>query len=96
MKIAVVIGSTGLTGSQVVKQLLREGSFSQIIAICRSKTSALDAEFNNPKVRVLQFDFQNWQTLDLQINSFAGARPSLDFFCTLGTTMKVAGSPVAT
>lgn len=94
MKIAVVIGSTGLTGSQVVKQLLREGSFSQIIAICRSKASALDADFNNPKVRVLQFDFKNWASLELQVSSFIGTAQAT-FFCSLGTTIKVAGSEVA-
>ena len=94
MKIAVVIGSTGLTGSQVVKQLLREGSFSQIIAICRSKASALDADFNNPKVRVLQFDFKNWASLELQVSSFIGTAQAI-FFCSLGTTIKVAGSEVA-
>lgn len=95
MKSAVVIGSTGLTGSQVVKQLVSEGSFSQIIAICRSKSSsALDAEFNNPKVRVLQFDFKNWASLELQVSSFIGTAQAT-FFCSLGTTIKVAGSEVA-
>ncbi len=90
MRIAVVIGSTGLVGRLLVEKLAQDGSFSQVLAISRKSVV-----WSHPKIRAVQFDFQNWQTLDLQINSFAGARPSLDFFCTLGTTMKVAGSEEA-
>ena len=67
MRTAVVIGSTGLTGLLVVKKLVQDGSFGQIIAICRNKTLAEDIVFSNPKVRLLQFDFQNWNNFEVPI-----------------------------
>lgn len=91
MKTAVVIGSTGLVGAQLVKKLVQEGSFRQIIALVRNKNSLTAPEFKNPKVRVLDFDFVKWGDLELQIRSFAGSS-SVSFFCCLGTTIKKAGS----
>lgn len=89
MRTAVVIGATGLIGEDLVERLARQGTWSQVLAVCRKpKTWA------NPKARTLEFDFNNWATLELQITSFAG-NSSLDFFCCLGTTMKVAGSEEA-
>lgn len=94
MKTAVVIGSTGLTGSLIVKKLVQEGSFGQIIAICRNKKSANQQAFTSPKVRLLEFDFKNWSELELQTRSFTGtSQPT--FFCCLGTTLKQAGSKEA-
>ena len=91
MRTAVVIGSTGLTGLLVVKKLVQDGSFGQIIAICRNKNLAEDMVFSNPKVRLLQFDFQNWNNFELQISSFIGTSLA-NFFCCLGTTVSQAGS----
>lgn len=91
MKTAVVIGSTGLTGTQLVKRLVQEGSFSQVIAIYRNKNSIVDVVFTNPKVRTLQFDFKNWNDLELQVRSFIGTSMPR-FFCCLGTTIRQAGS----
>ncbi len=89
MRTAVVIGSTGLIGEELVEKLARQGSWENVLAIGRrSKTWA------NPKIRTLQFDFGNWGELELQITSYAG-RSNLDFFCCLGTTIKAAGSEVA-
>ena len=94
MKTAVIIGSTGLTGSLLVKKLVQEGSFSQVIAVCRNKNSADQQVFSSPKVRLLEFDFQNWNELEMQISSFVGTSQSV-FFCCLGTTIKQAGSKEA-
>lgn len=91
MKTAVVIGSTGLTGSLLVKKLVQESSFGQIIVICRNKASANLQIFTSPKVRVLEFNFENWNELELQIRSFVGTSQSA-FFCCLGTTINQAGS----
>jgi uncharacterized protein YbjT (DUF2867 family) len=86
MRTAVVIGSTGLIGEDLVERLGRQGTWSQVLAISRkAKTWA------NPKVRTVAFDFVNWAALEVQISSFAGSSP-LDFFCCLGTTMNAAGS----
>ncbi len=90
MRTAVVIGSTGLIGEQLVEKLARQGSWGAVIAIGRkSKT------WSNPKIRTVTFDFTNWGELELQITSFAGNKSYLDFFCCLGTTIKAAGSQEA-
>lgn len=89
MRTAVVIGSTGLIGEDLVERLAKQGTWSQVLAITRKpKTWA------NPKIRTLEFDFINWAALELQITSFAGSS-SLDFFCCLGTTIRTAGSEAA-
>lgn len=94
MKTAVIIGSTGLTGSLLVKKLVQEGSFGQIIAICRNKKTVDQQVFSSPKVRLLEFNFQNWSELEMQIKSYVGTSQSA-FFCCLGTTIKQAGSQEA-
>lgn len=94
MKTAVIIGSTGLTGSLLVKKLVLEGSFGQIIAICRNKNTVEQQVFSSPKVRLLEFSFQNWSELEIQIKSYVGTSQST-FFCCLGTTIKKAGSQEA-
>jgi uncharacterized protein YbjT (DUF2867 family) len=93
MKTAVVIGSTGLIGSLLIKKLVQQGTFSQIIAICRHKPKN-DPTFESPKIRTLQFDFQGWNNLDLQVSSFVGTS-ACSFFCCLGTTISQAGSEEA-
>lgn len=86
MKTAVVIGSTGLIGQFLVQKLAQDSTWSQVLAITRSpKTWA------NPKIRTLVFDFNQWESLDLQIKSFGGMS-ELNFFCCLGTTISAAGS----
>ena len=90
MKTAVIIGATGLVGTELVKKLAREGSFGQILAVVRRRPEG-DEAFNNPRIRCLVFDFNHWGDLELQITSFAG-RSSLSFFCCLGTTIGKAGS----
>ncbi|AGH94301.1 NAD(P)H-binding protein [Pseudobdellovibrio exovorus] len=97
MKTAVVIGSTGLVGTHLVEKLVHEGSFAQILAIVRRHPANLadsSGVWNNPKVRCLTFDFEDWNQLEIQVRSFAGTS-SLSFFCCLGTTISKAGSQQA-
>ncbi len=89
MKTAVVIGSTGLIGQQLVDKLAQEGTWTHILAISRKSMT-----WNSPKIRTLNFDFINWSELEMQIQSFAGTR-GLDFFCCLGTTIAKAKSESA-
>lgn len=89
MKTAVVIGATGLIGQILVDKLAQDRTWSQILAITRKPTT-----WANPKVRTLVFDFKQWESLDLQIQSFGG-RADLNFFCCLGTTILAAGSEEA-
>ncbi len=87
MRTAVVIGSTGLIGEDLVERLARQGTWSQVLAISRKPKT-----WSNPKIRTLDFDFVNWAALEIQITAFAGGHSTLDFFCCLGTTMNSAGS----
>jgi len=89
MRTAVVIGSTGLIGEELVEKLARQGSWGSVLAIGRRSKA-----WSNPKIRTLTFNFTNWGELELQVTSFAG-NSTLDFFCCLGTTMKKAGSEEA-
>lgn len=86
LKTAVVIGSTGLIGRILVDKLAQDRTWSQVLTISRKSVN-----WSNPKVRNLTFNFTDWESLDLQIKSFAGMA-ALDFFCALGTTISVAGS----
>lgn len=86
MRTAVVIGSTGLIGEDLVKKLAQQGSWTSVLAVSRHSKI-----WTHPKIRTLVFDFASWGDLELQVRSFAG-NTNLDFFCCLGTTIKMAGS----
>ena len=90
MKTAVVIGSTGLIGNLLLEKLAHDSSFAQIIAVCRTKPTD-QSIFNHPKIRLILFNFENWQELELQVKSFVGNAFS-SFFCCLGSTIKKSGS----
>jgi uncharacterized protein YbjT (DUF2867 family) len=80
MKTALVIGATGLTGSELVKQLLDDPQFDKVIVFVRRETG-----ISHPKFTERIIDFNNpesWQDLvDGDV-----------LFSCLGTTIKKAGS----
>ena len=82
-KTAIVIGATGLVGSQLVKQLVDEAHISQVITLTRRP-----APYKNEKVinHVVDFDHlaQHAQLFKADI-----------LFSCLGTTKKAAGSIAA-
>lgn len=77
---AIIIGSTGLVGSQLLKQIVKDERFSKVKVFVRRKT-----DITHPKIEEFIVDFDNiieWSDLlkgDL-------------LFSTLGTTLKKAGS----
>ncbi len=80
MKTAIVIGSTGLVGSNLIKQLLGDNMFEKVISFTRRETGLyhekLDEnviDFNNP---------ESW------LNLVKGDV----LFSALGTTIKTAGN----
>lgn len=79
MKIAVVIGATGLIGTELVKALSSNQNYDKIIVIVRR-----NVEFTYKNVEPVALDFESLE----QQNFPAGA----DYFCALGTTIKQAGS----
>lgn len=79
MKIALIAGSTGLIGKQVLQLLLDSDRYSKVIALTRSELPP------HPKLVILQVDFDK---LDQSADSLVAD----DVFCCLGTTMAKAKS----
>ena len=83
MKTALIIGSTGLIGSQLLELLLESKEYSTVITFVKR-----DSGIQHPKLKqhIIDFDkpedYQNFVVGD-------------DFFCTIGTTIKNAGSQTA-
>ena len=80
MKTAMIAGSTGLIGKELLQLLLHSDQYVSIIALTRSALS-----INHPKLRNILVDFKTLKELPSEI------RPN-DVFCCLGTTMAKAGS----
>ncbi|WP_299700152.1 NAD(P)H-binding protein [uncultured Pontibacter sp.] len=79
MKTALVIGATGLVGTQLVKQLLADNRFSKVIVFGRSSLGIADTKLEE---HLINFDKpEDWQHL---------VKGDV-FFSTLGTTLKQAG-----
>lgn len=83
MKTALIIGGTGLTGSHLLNSLVNSDTYEKIIAFSYRET-----EFNHPKLvkHIVDFD---------KPEEFCDLVRGDDFFCTIGTTIKKAGSKQA-
>lgn len=82
-KTALIAGATGLVGSNLLKQLLAETYYSKIIVLLRKPLNISD-----PRLVQLLVDFDN-------LKEYATELKANDVYCTLGTTMKKAGSKEA-
>lgn len=83
MKTALIIGSTGLIGSHLLELLLNSADYEKVVTFARSST-----EVKHPKLTQHIVDFNQPETYkDLVTGD--------DFFCTIGTTIKTAGSKEA-
>ncbi|MEH7109214.1 oxidoreductase [Bacillus sp. JJ1764] len=80
---AVVAGATGLVGKQLVQLLLNDPEYYEITLLVRRSTG-----ITHPKIheRIVDFDYLDREILNLK---------DADVFCTLGTTIKKAGSQEA-
>lgn len=79
MKTAILAGSTGLIGNQLLQLLLESTAYDQVIALTRRDLPS------HPKLTQIIFEFG-----DNPANPFG--RKGDDIFCCLGTTMATAGS----
>ncbi|PSN75551.1 NAD(P)-binding protein [Corynespora cassiicola Philippines] len=87
MSTAVLAGSTGLVGSQLLSQLLAHPSFTSVFAYARRD---LPNPSSSPKLHPLtSTDSSTWPTL---FPSAATAPSPRFFFSALGTTRAAAGS----
>ena len=77
---AVVAGATGLIGKELVQLLLNDVAYRSVTILVRRPTG-----MEHPKLVEQIIDFEQLQQASVQMD---GA----DVFCTLGTTIKKAGS----
>ena len=77
----LVAGATGLVGGHLVRQLIDDAAYSQIVALTRRP---LDG-FSSPKLDVVD---ANFDALESALQGVA----TEDAYCALGTTIKAAGS----
>ena len=80
MKTALIIGSTGLIGSQLLELLLDSKEYSTVITFVKR-----DSGIQHPKLKQHIIDFDKPEDYK---NFVVGD----DFFCAIGTTIKNAGS----
>lgn len=83
MKTAIIIGSTGLTGGFLLAELVANPNYSKIIVLVRKASGQ-----SNPKVEELVVDFN-------KLSDFKNSLIADDVYCTIGTTIKKAGSQEA-
>ncbi|MBK5278763.1 MAG: oxidoreductase [Bacteroidia bacterium] len=82
-KVALVAGTTGLVGAQLLELLLADDRYSKVIALSRKPLMVSHAKLDNV---VVDFD---------QLSEYSNRLISDVVFCCLGTTMKQAGSQAA-
>lgn len=82
-KTAIIIGSTGLTGTSLLKLLLTSNAYDKVISFVRKST-----KISHPKLtqHIINFD---------EPESYQELVEGDDLFCCLGTTIKKAGTQEA-
>ncbi|HEY4618897.1 MAG TPA: NAD(P)H-binding protein [Flavobacterium sp.] len=83
MKTALIIGSTGLVGSHLLDLLLDSDDYNKVITFVKRDTG-----IKHPKLTQYVIDFDKPETYKDLVQGD-------DFFCTIGTTIKKAGSKEA-
>lgn len=86
-RVAVVAGSTGLVGSELVRRLLAASGYRLVIALTRRPLALGDP-------RLLAAD-ANFEQLDQTLALATAEAAPIDVYCCLGTTIRVAGSEAA-
>jgi len=78
---ALIIGATGLVGNELLKSLLVQPYYEKIKVVARKPL-----KYSDPRLEVILIeDFD-------RLGSMAEQLEAEDYFCTLGTTIKKAGS----
>jgi uncharacterized protein YbjT (DUF2867 family) len=83
MKTAIVLGASGLVGTELTKQLLENPAYEKVLILVRK-----EIHLQHPKLVQHCIDFDNFA-------KYANLIQGDDAFCCLGTTMKIAGSKEA-
>lgn len=82
-KTALIVGSTGLVGRQILDVLLENDYYHEILIIGRRSVGVKDN-----RIREIIFEFDDFDQYKDQISAH-------DYYCSIGTTMKQAGSKEA-
>ena len=82
-KSALVLGSSGLEGSHLLKYLLEDPEYSRVVALVRNRLF-----LEHPKLEQLVIDFE-------ELENYREYFILDQVFCCLGTTMKKAGTKEA-
>ncbi|TDR32532.1 NAD-dependent epimerase/dehydratase family protein [Hydromonas duriensis] len=80
-KVALIVGATGLVGRLLLNRLLESDTYGQVIVLTRRELGR-----THPKLIEFKVDFDALPTLGIPVD---------DVFCSLGTTIKAAGSQEA-
>ena len=80
-KTAVVFGSTGLVGRELVNELLSRNDYTKVKAVARRNVPV-----SNPKLDIIRLEDYAGLT-DIKDKLIADA-----YFCCIGTTIKIAGT----
>jgi uncharacterized protein YbjT (DUF2867 family) len=83
MKTALIIGSTGLIGSKLLDNLLESPAYDKVITFVKRDTGKTHTKLTQ---HIIDFD---------KPESYQNLVVGDDFFCTIGTTIKKAGSKEA-
>ncbi len=78
MKTAAILGATGLIGGLLLKRLVATEEYEKIFVLSRHKP-----EIENSKCEWIKIELEQLSTQKLSAD---------DFFCTIGSTIKKAGS----
>merc|ERR1719500_1774892 len=85
--VALVLGASGETGSQVVRALVQREEFVKVILVNRRQLQFPDERQYNEKIVQHIVDFDNLSLVHSEV--FRGVDTA---FCCLGTTRRIAGS----
>ena len=79
-KTALIVGSTGLVGSELLNLILHDDYYSKVISLVRNNTG-----ISNTKLKEIKINFEKIEKYSTEILAD-------DIFCCLGTTIKKAGT----
>lgn len=102
MKIALISGTSGLVGMQLLHQLLQGTSYDYVLSVGRRKLALKHAKLVQIEGDLAKINTWNWeelikaQSLGGDYNSLVASvlekSPEIHAFSSLGTTIKIAGS----
>ncbi|WP_297336951.1 oxidoreductase [Algoriphagus sp.] len=105
MKIAFIAGTSGLIGMQLLHQILKNKQYDYVLSVGRRKLALKHGKLIQLEGDLSELEFWDWehqinsQSLGGEYHDLVGALASkkaqLIGFCSLGTTIKTAGSKEA-